>query len=352
MSTSRSRRSFLQSAAALTAGAAIGQPFFVHAGNKSGSKKPVIGEGELIFEADHHWGATPDSLAWGATHGICFDAEGLVYITHQSNAKTPCDAIAVFKPDGEFVRSFGKEFHGGGHGLDIRSEGGEQFLYLSDIKHDLIVKLTLKGEEVWRIEIPTESGVYEDNPKYTPTNVAFLPDGGFVVGDGYGSSYLHIYDGDANYVKTFAGPGNELGKCKTPHGLWWDDRPGREAALAVADRSNGRIEYFTAGGEAIDEVPCTPRPCDFDTHGEYAVVPDMWARLVFLNGKNETVCAIGGEQNWIDQVLADKLAMRRNPDRWPAGRFIHPHDAAFDADGNVYVVEWVATGRITKLRRV
>ena len=34
------------------------------------------------------------------------------------------------------------------------------------------------------------------------------------------------------------------------------------------------------------------------------------------------------------------------------GRFIHPHDACYDRDGNVFVVEWVPTGRVSKLKRV
>ena len=33
-------------------------------------------------------------------------------------------------------------------------------------------------------------------------------------------------------------------------------------------------------------------------------------------------------------------------------KFVHPHDACFDADGNILVAEWVATGRMTKLRKV
>jgi len=30
---------------------------------------------------------------------------------------------------------------------------------------------------------------------------------------------------------------------------------------------------------------------------------------------------------------------------------VHPHDACFDSDGNLFVAEWVSAGRITKLRR-
>ena len=32
--------------------------------------------------------------------------------------------------------------------------------------------------------------------------------------------------------------------------------------------------------------------------------------------------------------------------------FLHPHDACFDAEGNIFVAEWVNTGRVTKLRKV
>ncbi len=44
--------------------------------------------------------------------------------------------------------------------------------------------------------------------------------------------------------------------------------------------------------------------------------------------------------------------IRTQPEQWPAGKFIHPHDACFDKDGNIFVVEWVATGRVTFLRRL
>ena len=42
------------------------------------------------------------------------------------------DTVLVFDPKGKFVRSFGKEWHGGGHGIEIRKEGSEEFIYLSN----------------------------------------------------------------------------------------------------------------------------------------------------------------------------------------------------------------------------
>ncbi len=65
------------------------------------------------------------------------------------------DTIVVFDPAGKFVRSFGKEYHGGGHGIDIREENGQEFLYLSCMfPVNLVVKTDLKGEVVWIKEAP------------------------------------------------------------------------------------------------------------------------------------------------------------------------------------------------------
>ncbi len=51
-------------------------------------------------------------------------------------------------------------------------------------------------------------------------------------------------------------------------------------------------------------------------------------------------------------ISLPKFKIRTQPDRWPAGKFIHPHDACFDKEGNIFVTEWVQTGRVSLLRRV
>ena len=80
----------------------------------------------------------------------------------------------------------------------------------------------------------TEPGVYDSPEKYCPTNVAFLPGGDLLVGDGYGSSYIHRYTAAGEFVKTIINPGGEAGKVSCPHGLWIDDRSGAPR-LAVLD---------------------------------------------------------------------------------------------------------------------
>ena len=59
--------------------------------------------------------------------------------------------------------------------------------------------------------------------------------------------------------------------------------------------------------------------------------------------------SIGKAQRALKQ---DGFKVRTRPDEWEAGKFVHPHDACFDKDGNIFVAEWVQTGRITFLKKV
>src|SRR5262249_37159842 len=195
------RRPAAAGAAALAAGRA---PAVLGASDKAGTRNPVVGAGEHRYECVHGWGQLPDGFRWQTTHGVAVDSEGLVYIKQQGHkgAKVE-DTVLVFEPSGRFVRSFGKGIHPGGHGLDVRKEGSGEFLYLCDIEHGQVLKTDLKGEVVWQRGAPEEPGVYKKPGQYRPTNVAFAPDGGFYVGDGYGSHYIHQYDKDARWVRTW-----------------------------------------------------------------------------------------------------------------------------------------------------
>jgi hypothetical protein len=343
------RRKFLQQTAASGAAALIG-PTFLNATRKTESRRPIIGTGEFRYECIHDWGRLPSHLHWETTHGVTIDEAGFIYIKHQGHGKTPLDTIVVFDPQGKFVRSFGKEYYPGGHGIDIRKEGNEEFLYLSDIAHGLVAKTNLKGEVVWKKGFPIEPDVYKKPGQYRPTNVAFAPDGGFYIGDGYGSHYIHQYDKNAKWVRTWGGEGTAPGKMRTPHGLWLDDRPGRKPSLVVADRANARLQYFTLDGKHIGFVNDVLFPAHFDIRGDVLLVPDLHARVSLFDRDNKPIVHLGDDPDWRTEVK--KFQVRKDPKRWLPGKFVHPHDACFDKDGNIFVVEWVETGRVTFLRHV
>ncbi len=333
------------------AGAAA--PLVLGADNKSGSKAPVIGEGAHKYEVIHDWGELPGRIKYGNTHGVCEDSQGDIYIHHTVGAGSESgDTVVVFDSKGKFVRSWGRQFGAGAHGLHLNKEGKDEFLYICDQMHGIVTKRTLKGEEVWTLGYPAESKPYDRAGKpalnYRPTNIAIAPNGDFYVSDGYGSSYIHQYNSKPQLINTFGGPGKEPGQLSTPHGLMLDSR-GATPILLVADRGNRRIQRFTLDGKHIDFVDGTKLPCHFHEQKGLVVVPDLWARVTLMDRDNKVVAHLGDG----DYSEADWRKIRtQTRGQFTPGKFICPHGAIFDHAGNIFVVEWVEVGRVTKLRRV
>jgi len=113
---------------------------------------------------------------------------------------------------------------------------------------------------------------------------------------------------------------------------------------------NARLQWFTLEGKHVRTMDGFILPANVDTHEDLMVVPDLSARVTLLNSKNEIVAHLGEDTEWRAAVMKDGL--RSKPDTWQAGKFLHPHDACFDNDGNILVAEWVSTGRVTKLKRL
>ncbi len=355
------RRNWMARTSAAAAAYAAGIPF-VHATNKSGSRNPILGSGAFKYECIHDWGmdSLPGSAHYGnASHGVTIDEAGQIYVTHQGDP----GSIFVFDPAGKFVKSMG-DFHqigsgdkkaAKGHGIDIRKEGNEEFLYLaaSDATLDF-AKMNLKGELVWRRgkdRLHKDSGAYQRGVRYRPTNTSFSPDGGYFLGDGYGGSFIHQYDAKDNYVRTIGGNGTADGKFQTPHGQWHDDRDGT-AKLVVADRANKRLQWFDMQGKHLKTLDGFLFPADIDCQGDVLLVPDLHCRITLLDKQNQVIAHLGDDPAWREKVLTRSSNMRARRKDWIPGKFVHPHDACFDRDGNIFVAEWVRTGRLTKLRKV
>lgn len=334
------RRAFLATSA--VAGLA---PSLIGMSRKHADDPVILGEGEHTYECIHDWLRPPDGLKWGDTHGLCRDSSGRIYVAHTVHPTSARpDAIVVFDSEGNFIESWGGEFRGGAHGLDIREEDGEEFLYHCDIQRRVVVKTTLRGEPVWTRVAPIEAEVYNDGSDFIPTNVAFAPDGGFYIADGYGSSYIHQYANDGSYQRTFGGKGSGEGQFDCPHGLWVDPR-GSRSRLVVADRSNRRLQYLSLEGEHLWYIKeDIRRPCHFKTRGELMLVPDLESVVLLLNRNNIVVARLGDGH-------PTSLRGAAREDFIP-GKFIHPHDGIFLANGDILIAEWVPIGRMTLLRKV
>lgn len=342
MDSELSRRSLLKAAASVAAMPVVN----ALAQNSPPQKRLVVGTSDHVYEVHHDWLTPPSDIQWGDTHGIAVDSHHRIYIAHtvhQGSVKP--DAVCVFDDKGKFIKSWGSEFAGGAHGLDLRKESGHEFLYHCDTRRRLVVKTDLDGKEVWTKGVPMESGVYKDASGFCPTNVAFLPDGDIYVGDGYGSSYIHRYSKDGDYKGVVISPGAEEGKVRTPHGQWVDSRSGKPL-LVVCDRSNHRLQYFTLEGQHISTITEGMRqPCHFHTNGDLALVPDLDCIVNILDKDNKVVAALG------DGIKNGEL--RGAPrEKFVPGAFVHPHAAAWINKHDILVVEWVPIGRVTLLKKV
>jgi hypothetical protein len=358
--TKANRREFL-SATAAGAAAALAGPLVLTA--RGDDAKLIVGEGEYKYEVNHDWPQLPDKFSWQTTHNVAVDKSGCLYVIHEGRANLKDHpSIFVFDPEGKYIRSFGSQFQGGGHGIEIREEGGEEFLYVCAYQHlKTFAKLDLKGETVWQQYAPMDAGMYAANEdkkptgqwgrdRFMPTNFAFLDDGGFLLVDGYGAFYVHRYDKSGKWQSCFGGPGGGEGKFNTPHGIWIDKRPGRTPSIVICDRANHTLQYFTMDGKYIETLKGYGLPANAETWKNLLLIPELHARVTLLNEKNEVVARLGED---VARVTGkDGGQIRGDKNKWLPGKFVHPHDACFGADGSIFVAEWVGTGRVTKLRRV
>ncbi|MEO1997027.1 MAG: peptidase, partial [Planctomycetaceae bacterium] len=93
-------------------------------------------------------------------------------------------------------------------------------------------------------------------------------------------------------------------------------------------------------------------PADIDIQGHLMLVADLHCRLTLLDRQNKVIAQLGDDAEWRKTALDQKTKMRSKPELWRPGRFVHPHDACFDDNGNIFVAEWVTNGRVTKLRKL
>lgn len=302
----------------------------------------TVGDDALRFTAVPGWCRLPDETPLGNTHGgIVIDRAGRVYFNTDTTR-----SVMVYEPDGTFVRTFGAEYPAL-HGMVLRTEGDTQYIYAAHLAGKRVLKLTLDGAIVWSVGVPTESGRYDDDPSaFNPTAIAVAPDGGFFVADGYGRNWIHQYDAERNYVRSFGGPGAEPGRFRTCHGLAIDTR-GEKPLLVVCDRENRRLQRFDLEGNFVD-VPITGlrRPCSVSMRGDEMAVAELEGRITILDRDFGVVTHLGDnpeQSHWANNGVPK--------DQWTDGVFIAPHACCFDAAGNLYVMDWNATGRISKLVR-
>ena len=157
MTDSLSRRTMLLGLGA-SAAAAL-SPTSSLARTRQANEPILMGSGNHKYEWVRGWGKLPAGMQYGSTHGaIQVDGKNNVYLNTDTE-----NAIIVFDENGKFIRSFGKEWKAdkdgnGTHDMQLRKEGGKEYIYLTNLFRAEFAKLTLTGEPVWVLGWPEKSG--------------------------------------------------------------------------------------------------------------------------------------------------------------------------------------------------
>ncbi|HEV8378564.1 MAG TPA: hypothetical protein VGP99_06920, partial [Tepidisphaeraceae bacterium] len=114
-SNKTSRRTFIKAAGAA---AFVANVPMIIADDKPAEKHPIVGEGEYKYECIHGWAKVPEGMRFGNTHMVQEDAQGRIFIHHTGAP----DSVFIFDPDGKFIKSWGKEWCPGAHGMQMRKE--------------------------------------------------------------------------------------------------------------------------------------------------------------------------------------------------------------------------------------
>jgi hypothetical protein len=287
----------------------------------------------------NYFPAQPDNQPLGPVHGgAAIDRAGNVYIS----TDTP-RGILVFGSDGKYRRCFGPTHV---HGLYLQRERDGEYLYAARPDFNEVLKIKTDGTIAWTMGYPEASGIYTKADEFHPTNMVALPDGTIFVADGYGKNWIHKYDRDRKYIKSFGGPGGipaEDGKFNRCHGLAVDTR-GPKPLLIVCNRESGRVEHWDTDGNLVKVLQRGLRmPAAVNVSGDYVAIAELQGRVTILGKDNSIVAQIGD-----NPTESQRANFGLEPAQWTEGICNSPHGIAFDRAGNVIVSEWSKFGRVLK----
>jgi len=184
------------------------------------------------------------------------DKQGNVYVIHRP-VDANVDPIVVLNSKGNLLRSWGKGMYTMPHGIRVDPAGN---VWTIDAHTSMIFKFTPEGKKLLEIsvgDIPDASLAF-----CGATDVTFATNGHVYVSDGYCNARFIEYTADGMKVQEWgrhatlplnvfrsrrsgAGPG----EFRNAH----DISMGPDGILYVADRENGRLQWFDKDGKYLGE---------------------------------------------------------------------------------------------------
>ncbi|MCC2683325.1 MAG: repeat-containing protein [Paenibacillaceae bacterium] len=110
-----------------------------------------------------------------------------------------------------------------------------------------------------------------------------------------------------------------------------------------------RIQLFTLDGEHISFITKdVRRPSGSYPYLDGAIiVPELYSRVTLLDRNDELLVHLGEDDAWTRDGWPGIPTSDYKPDR-----FVSPHAACANSKGDIFVVDWVPLGRVSKLTRL
>ncbi len=185
---------------------------------------------------------TPATTITGIS-AMAGDAKGNVYIIHRPEDKN-LDPIVVADSKGNVLRSFGKGMFDIPHGIRVDPEGN---VWAIDAHTSKIFKFTAEGKKLLEIsvgDIPDAT-----RPFCGATDVSFAKNGHIFASDGYCNGRVLEYAADGKKIREFGKRGKGQGEFMNAH----DVSISPDGKIFVADRENGRVQWFDMDGKFLGE---------------------------------------------------------------------------------------------------
>jgi hypothetical protein len=257
---------------------------------------------------------------------------------HETPPDVMSNCIVVVDGNGKHIESWTQWDHlfkGGGdaelgrgpHAIKISPFDPERRVWVVDDVRQAVFLFSNDGKKL--LMTLGEPGVPGNDDFHfgRPTDIAFFPDGSFVISDGYVNTRVVKFDKNGKFLKTWGTPGKGPGQFSTPHGIATD----QNNRIYVNDRGNRRIQVFDANGQFLDQWRVT----------------SPWA--IYVAADQHIWVADGQTDKFIKYDSSGRCLYVWGTHGTSPGAFWSVHGFSVDSEGNLYAAEAFG-GRTQKFR--
>jgi len=313
---------------------------------------------EVKYEfVPNFFGTPPGKEQIGNGHGeIAVDSAGNFYVSVQDK-----DAgLQVYGKDGKYLKTLA--LPASLHGFVIRKTEEGEFIFAAVLGEQRFIKAKLDGTIVMEIKpdaFPADKGKAKDGKNALKlTNCDVAPNGDIYIVDGYGKSWIFVFDKTGKFKKVFGGPTQMVDDkaFANTHKIFIDPRFSPVRLLCL-DRGNNRMFHLDLDGGNPQMIANTGlrNPSSASFNGDLMCVAEIAGRVSVWNKEGAMVASMGDN----DRVAEDKakgIKKETNtpkvpPADWREGVVTSPHGITFAAQGNILETEWNQFGRVLRWDR-